>query len=143
MKQIFDYVIVIEPTSPLRDSTDLIQAMENLLKHESAKSIVGICLTENQHPNYLYKLQNNNNLVKYEKSSKTLPRRQDLDEVYFVEGSLYISDVEYFRQKNTFYHDKTIGHVLPKWKSIEIDDIFDFIMAEALYMNKDKFEFPK
>ena len=143
MNQIFDYVILIEPTSPLRDSTDLTQAMKNLLKHDTAKSIVGICLTENQHPNYLFKLQNINNLVKYDKSNTTLPRRQDLDEVYFVEGSLYISDVDYFRQKNTFYHDKTIGHVLPKWKSLEIDDIFDFIMAEALYLNKDKFEFPK
>jgi N-acylneuraminate cytidylyltransferase/CMP-N,N'-diacetyllegionaminic acid synthase len=143
MKLIFDYVIVIEPTSPLRDSTDLIQAMENLLKHGLAKSIVGICLTENQNPNYLFKLQGNNNLVKYDKANKTPPRRQDLDDVYFVEGSLYISDVDYFRQKNTFYHDKTIGYILPKWKSIEIDDIFDFIMAEALYLNKDKFDFPK
>jgi N-acylneuraminate cytidylyltransferase/CMP-N,N'-diacetyllegionaminic acid synthase len=143
MKQIFEYVIVIEPTSPLRDSTDLTKAMENLLKHETAKSIVGICLTENQNPKYLFKLQNNNNLVKYDKSNDTLPRRQDLDEVYFVEGSLYISDVDYFRQNKTFYHDKTMGYILPKWKSIEIDDIFDFIMAEALYLNKDKFEFPK
>ena len=143
MKLIFDYVIVIEPTSPLRDSTDLKQAMENLLKHEVAKSIVGICLTENQNPNYLFKLQKNDTIVKYDKSNQTLSRRQDLDEVYFVEGSLYISDVDYFRQKNTFYHDKTIGFILPKWKSIEIDDIFDFIMAEALYLNKDKFEFPK
>jgi N-acylneuraminate cytidylyltransferase/CMP-N,N'-diacetyllegionaminic acid synthase len=143
MDQIFDYVILIEPTSPLRDSTDLTQAMKNLLKHDTAKSIVGICLTENQHPNYLYKLQNDNILIKYDNSNKTLPRRQDLDKVYFVEGSLYISDVDYFRQKNTFYHDKTIGYVIPKWKSIEIDDIFDFIMAEALYLNKDKFEFPK
>ena len=143
MKLIFDYVIVIEPTSPLRDSTDLKQAIENLLKHEVAKSIVGICLTENQNPNYLFKLQKNDTIVKYDKSNQTLSRRQDLDEVYFVEGSLYISDVDYFRQKNTFYHDKTIGFILPKWKSIEIDDIFDFIMAEALYLNKDKFEFPK
>ena len=143
MDQIFDYVILIEPTSPLRDSTDLTQAMKTLLKHDTAKSIVGICLTENQHPNYLYKLQNDDNLVKYDKSNKTISRRQDLDKVYFVEGSLYISDVDYFRQKNTFYHDKTIGYVLPKWKSIEIDDIFDFIIAEALYLNKDKFEFPK
>jgi N-acylneuraminate cytidylyltransferase/CMP-N,N'-diacetyllegionaminic acid synthase len=143
MDQIFDYVILIEPTSPLRDSTDLTYAMKYLLKHESAKSIVGICLTENQNPNYLFKLQGNNNLVKYDKANKTPPRRQDLDDVYFVEGSLYISDVDYFRQKNTFYHDKTIGYILPKWKSIEIDDIFDFIMAEALYLNKDKFEFPK
>jgi N-acylneuraminate cytidylyltransferase/CMP-N,N'-diacetyllegionaminic acid synthase len=65
-------------------------------------------------------------------------RRQDIGEVLFFEGSVYISQVDILMAKKTFYHERTIGHEVPKWKSFEIDDMDDFIVVEALMKFKGK-----
>ena len=59
-------------------------------------------------------------------------RRQEISDGYFVEGSVYVSEIGALLEKKTFYHNSTIGYVMPKSRAIEIDDIYDFVMAEAL-----------
>jgi N-acylneuraminate cytidylyltransferase/CMP-N,N'-diacetyllegionaminic acid synthase len=59
-------------------------------------------------------------------------RRQDIEELFFLEGSIYVSKVPALLEQGTFYHLRTSGYVVPKWKSLEIDDMDDFIMVEAL-----------
>jgi N-acylneuraminate cytidylyltransferase/CMP-N,N'-diacetyllegionaminic acid synthase len=55
-----------------------------------------------------------------------------VEDVYFLEGSIYVSETETLLEKQTFYHNETIGYEFPKWKSLEIDDLDDFTMVEAL-----------
>jgi N-acylneuraminate cytidylyltransferase/CMP-N,N'-diacetyllegionaminic acid synthase len=62
-------------------------------------------------------------------------RRQDLEPLYFLEGSLYISTIDALKKNRTFYHDQTMGFPMPRWKSVEIDEIFDFIIAETILNN--------
>jgi N-acylneuraminate cytidylyltransferase/CMP-N,N'-diacetyllegionaminic acid synthase len=118
-------------------------AMEKLYNHDSAKSIVGISRTENQNPSFLFKIDENSRLSRYENSVPIPTQRQLINEIYYVEGSLYISEISHFNTCNTFYHENTIGYVLPKWKAIEIDDNYDFIMVEALLKKRGDFEFSK
>ena len=59
-------------------------------------------------------------------------RRQDLDPIFFLDGTLYVSRVDVLRRKRSFYHEDTVAFEVPKWKSLEIDDVDDFIMVEAL-----------
>ena len=56
--------------------------------------------------------------------------------MYFLEGSIYISKITTLMKKRTFCHDKTIPFIMPKWKSIEIDDKLDLVMAEAIIKKK-------
>ncbi|TVQ51269.1 MAG: acylneuraminate cytidylyltransferase family protein, partial [Saprospirales bacterium] len=62
-------------------------------------------------------------------------RRQDLDELYHFDGSFYISLTSAFLKKKSFYHSKTLGFKMPKWKSFEIDDIVDFFVVEGILKN--------
>ena len=64
------------------------------------------------------------------KKQKLYIRRQDVNPLYYLEGSIYISKVSTLLQKRTWYHEKTQAHVIEKWKSLEIDDIDDFKLAE-------------
>lgn len=132
----FDYIVLLEPTSPLRDAGDVDAAIEQLLSSPSASSIVGICKTESQHPAFLVKKGNENFLLGYENSDMKVLRRQDISDVYFFEGSVYVSKVDALLENKTFYHGATLGYEVPKWKSPEIDDIDDFIMVEALMQYK-------
>ncbi len=58
-------------------------------------------------------------------------RRQDISDVYFFEGTIYISDSAFLLTSQTLHHNNTLGYQVPKWKGLEIDDIDDFIMVKA------------
>lgn len=127
----FDYIILLEPTSPLRESSDINNAIHTLLANKEATSIVGISLCESSHPAFLVRLENGF-LRPYENLDFKPIRRQDLPETYFFEGSLYISECDALLKHKNFYHLQSLGYIVPKWKSLEIDDIDDFAMVEAM-----------
>lgn len=128
----FDLIVLLEPTSPLRDKDDIDRSIELLMSKKNAISIVGISKTESQNPAFLVKKDEENFLIGYEnKFIKTL-RRQDIKDVFFFDGSIYASKINELLEKKTFYHEYTIGYEFPKWKSFEIDDIDDFVIVEAL-----------
>ena len=52
--------------------------------------------------------------------------------MYFFDGSVYMSYTDTLKRKKTFYHDLTLGYIVPKYKSLEIDELCDFICIEAL-----------
>lgn len=135
-KKQYNYIIFLEPTSPLRTTEDLNKAITTLIENkDGAEAIVGISELETFHPEFLIKLKNNFlNFLDRTQKSKVL-RRQDLEKLYFYEGSLYISEVKKYLEKE-FYHDKTLGYIVPRWKSLEIDEIEDFVMVEAIMKYK-------
>lgn len=136
----FDYIVLLEPTSPLRESFDITQAIHMLFKHQEATSIVGLCKCESQNPVFLITLNQNHLIQPYINKDFTPVRRQDIQNFYFFEGTIYISETSALLSKQSFYHTQTIGYEVPKWKSLEVDDEDDFLMIEAMmkkYITKD------
>jgi N-acylneuraminate cytidylyltransferase/CMP-N,N'-diacetyllegionaminic acid synthase len=131
----FDYIVLLEPTSPLRDFSDIDNAVERLI-YSDASSIVGISKTEDQNPVFLVNKDKDDFISGY--VSKDMPslRRQDVKDIYFFDGSIYISELKSLLDRETFYHNNTIGFEMPKYKSLEVDDIYDFIMVEAIMKYK-------
>ena len=58
--------------------------------------------------------------------------------MFYLDGSIYASNVETLREQRSFYHEDTVAYEVPKWKSFEIDDIEDFEIVEALAMHKNR-----
>jgi N-acylneuraminate cytidylyltransferase/CMP-N,N'-diacetyllegionaminic acid synthase len=133
--ELYDYIILLEPTSPLTTETDIDTSIEKLLLDKNAESIVGVSLSEVSHPDFLVNLKNGFLNFINENQKSSVIRRQDLEDFYFYDGTLYISEVDKYLEKE-FYHEKTLAYVTPKWKSLEIDDIDDFIMVEAIMKYK-------
>jgi CMP-N,N'-diacetyllegionaminic acid synthase len=131
----FDFIILLEPTSPLRDVEDIEKALEKLNDRSGAESIVGVAQALSMHPSFLVRIINGT-LKPFQGQWIASPRRQDLDEVYFFEGSLYISYCSSIKKRKSFYHDATLPYIMPKYKSYEIDEIDDFIIIEALLAAK-------
>ena len=128
--KVFSHVMLIEPTSPLRETSDIDAAVEELKSKSFAKSIVGISRVESQHPAFCISLTSNH-LLRSKNDFKVL-RRQEIDELYFYEGSIYLSEINTYLEKRNFYHEETLGYVMPKYKSFEIDDEIDFDIVEML-----------
>jgi N-acylneuraminate cytidylyltransferase/CMP-N,N'-diacetyllegionaminic acid synthase len=126
----FDYLILLEPTSPLRDVYDIDRSLEMLIENPDAESIVGVCKVEAVHPYYLTGLDNGF-LVPYIERTNSV-RRQDLDDLYFFEGSIYASSIQGMKSYKRFYHEKCLAYIVPKWKSYEVDDFIDFTIIESI-----------
>lgn len=135
----FDLVVMLEPTSPQRDAQDIIAAAQQLRETQGAESIVGVSMAESMHPAFMVSLDKNKFMTAYDGAEIVVLRRQDLNPVYFFEGSLYIATVASLQEKKSFYHEKTIGYEVPKWKAFEIDDPIDFDIVECLMRKKEQF----
>jgi CMP-N,N'-diacetyllegionaminic acid synthase len=132
--EVYEYLFLLEPTSPLREIKDIDLAFKTLLNTPNAKSIVGVCKNETQHSDFCVSLSEKG-FLESSNSFKVI-RRQDIKDSFFFEGSIYISEIKHYLSSKNFYHDKCLGYIFPKWKSFEIDDITDFIIVEALLTNK-------
>lgn len=136
----FDIIAMVEATSPLRESSDLDFAIEKLINTENAESIVGVSKTEGAHPDFLAYKKESDFIKPFGKDEFVFKRRQEIEDLYFFEGSLYISYLTSLKERKSFYHNKTLGYEMPKYKSFEVDDIVDFKVIEALMTAKQKNE---
>ena len=127
----YDTFVLIEPTSPLREACDIDSALESLM--DSGKTaLVSVCRAEDQHPDFMFRRDETGGLAAWSGESFLPKRRQEVSLAYFLDGSVYISDVDTFKKKKTFCHENTLGYEVPKWKSYEIDDMWDLVCVEAI-----------
>jgi CMP-N,N'-diacetyllegionaminic acid synthase len=122
-------VILLQPTSPLRTTAQLNQAIELYLSNKQTP-VVSVCESES-HPYYLRKISGNS-LVPYDDTVNKHLRRQDLETVYQLNGAIYITSRDFLIEHGLIYKDKVIPYVMSKQTSIDIDDKYDFLTAEAI-----------
>lgn len=133
--EVFDYLLLLEPTSPLTQTRDIDLAIERLVNNtDNAKAIVGVCANEEGHPAFSIKINQQGFLQPYQDSFQVL-RRQELPQCFRYDGSLYCSDIKTLMQEQSFYHQATLGYLVPKWQAFEIDDLTDFVCIEAIMNN--------
>lgn len=133
----YDYFILLEPTSPLRDVEDVDKSIAMLVDHPESESIVGVAMSGTIHPAFMMTVGEDGFLKPLDNGRHDV-RRQDLPKVYFFEGSVYVSSVDAYLKKKTFYHDKTLPYIVPEWKSHEVDDIVDFRIIETIMAMKEE-----
>lgn len=129
----YDYILMLQPTSPMKTSEDIDQALQRLID-EGADGLITVIDVDNNHPMKMKKFLGNDarsgQLVDYEKPPFENCPRQLLPPVYIVNGAIYATKRDVFMNRNTFQGDYCIGHIMPKEKSINIDTEFDFMLAE-------------
>jgi N-acylneuraminate cytidylyltransferase/CMP-N,N'-diacetyllegionaminic acid synthase len=130
----YDLLVLLEPTSPLTESSDVDAALESLVARlPQAQSIVGVSALVSNHPAFAVRISATGLAQPYAAPSfGQMPRRQDIEPLYALDGSLYASTVQALRDEQGFCHERTLPYVTPRYKSFEVDDLVDFICIEAL-----------
>ncbi|MCK4257422.1 MAG: acylneuraminate cytidylyltransferase family protein [Halanaerobiales bacterium] len=123
------YTVLLQPTSPLRTVEDIDGAIERLL-HSDGDSLVSLCETD-KHPFWLKRIENDQ-IVPYTEEGLHIVRRQDLPKVYSLNGAIYIAESTLLLKHSSFYVGNTIPYLMPKDRSIDIDDRIDWAVAETL-----------
>lgn len=125
--------IVLQPTSPLRTSKDIDNAI-NLFYEKKADSVISY--TEEQHPIAWHK-KVNSDLSFTNIFEDKLQNRQDIKTTYYPNGAIFIFKFELILQK-IYYSDKTYAYIMPRNSSVDIDTIDDFEYVEFLIQKKQK-----
>lgn len=123
--------VVLLPTTPLRDSVDIDDAI-TLFNKEKADTLVSVIEADTPPSWYLEKDDNNRvnsaNLVK----DLIMGNRQMNRTYYIPNGAIYILDYKILMESRSYYTDNTIPYIMRKEKSVDIDNLSDFKYAEYL-----------
>lgn len=127
---LFDLVLVLQPTSPLRTSEDIDRAIE-LLFARQALAAVSVCETEH-HPWWSNTLPADGNMASFLRPEALNTNRQELPPCYRLNGAIYLADTHFLKSSRSFYGPETFACVMPAERSVDIDNLLDFHLAEAI-----------
>jgi len=129
--QDFDYTILLEPTSPLRNDDDIDTMLAKLDNNREIMDGVISVGRSNEIPSALKTLEGDF-LKAHCTEHKATSRRQDDDPAYFPYGGTYITKTSVLTDKETFYVDRLGWFKLHRYQQYEIDDFFDFLCVERV-----------
>jgi N-acylneuraminate cytidylyltransferase/CMP-N,N'-diacetyllegionaminic acid synthase len=125
----FDCVMYLQPTSPLRSVADIVAAA-NLLLACNADALVSVCQVEH-HPWWTNVLPENGCMKDFLKLG--IPtNRQELPAYYRLNGAIYLARWEFIRNRDSWLGPRTYAYIMPRERSIDIDEEIDFKIAEVL-----------
>lgn len=127
----FDFIGLLEPTSPFITSVQLDEAIQNLINEPDAESIVAV---RESRPNTIFIQEETKYLVQIAKEIENikLVGRQNFSKQITPSGGFYISRWDCFLEQKTFYTSKTLGFLVDNIAGIEIDEPIDFSFANFL-----------
>jgi N-acylneuraminate cytidylyltransferase/CMP-N,N'-diacetyllegionaminic acid synthase len=128
-KPINDFVVLL-PTAPLRTSGDIDKAIEIYIS-KNAETVISV--VEAVHPPTWYKkITDEGKLMDLFENVDNSLNRQESKKTYLPNGSIYIFDYKSLKKNNSYYNELTFPYVMDWEKSIDIDTIIDFKLAEIL-----------
>lgn len=131
----YDYVVLLQPTSPFRMASDIDNCIERCHAKGAAScvSVVAVdkspfwmfCIDDDMtmttllSPEYLYGKQ-----------------RQDLPHIVVLNGAVFVARVSDFLSHKTFFFKNTVAYEMPRERSLDIDSLLDFEIAEFILQRK-------
>lgn len=133
--KVHDYVVLLQPTSPLRNAQHINEAIE-LLITKNADAVVSVCEMDHS-PLWSNTLPKNGNMKGFLRDEVLNKRSQDLEKYYRINGAIYICKTEkLLEEKSFFLKDNIFAYKMDKKNSVDIDEEIDFKIAEVLMNEK-------
>jgi len=130
----YDYVVLLQPTSPLRTIEDIDGCIEQCVQ-SGAKACVSVSEVE-QHPRWMYTLGGHDRLVPIVSDGKQFARRQDLPPVFLLNGAVYVAETAWLQESHSFLGQEVSGYVMPPERSLDIDTLADLERCEKMMAGK-------
>jgi N-acylneuraminate cytidylyltransferase len=126
----YDIVVLLQPTSPLRDAADIDGCVEQLARSD-APAVVSVREAVD-HPYWTYRVSPRGGLEPFVTHDPAVAsRRQDLPQAFIVNGAVYAARVDALKASRSFLVPGTLPWMMPAERSIDIDSAQDLVAAEA------------
>lgn len=134
-KTLPDYVLTLQPTSPLRTAQDIDDAAK-IAEDIRPDAVIGVC-EASQHPYILKTIKPDGTLSNFIHNNLSYPRRQDFPVVYCLNGAIYLNRTESLRRDRTLFPEFSLPLVMPQERSLDIDTLWDFRLADLILKEKE------
>ena len=122
----YDKILLLQPTSPLRKEIEVKEALA--LYNQNIDMVVSV--TESHAPSVLC-IDNMDGFLELVHNKKALGR-QSMPKFYEYNGAIYVINVKSLKEKGLSSFTRKVKYIMSKESSIDIDDIYDFMLAEQI-----------
>jgi len=130
---VYDYIVLLQPTSPLKTSEDIDATISKLIDTRSDNVYSVTELTENTyHPLRIKKIDGDKVTPFWENETEGV-QRQGLPKVYRRNGAIFAFTRDLIMNKDSIFGNEdsdTRGYIMPKERSVDIDSELDLLIAE-------------
>ena len=124
-------MVVLPCTSPLRIKKDLQKCITAM---RSKVDVATTITRSNHHPSFNMVGKTKKNYIDiYAKTKKNFFRRQDTKPIFNLTNSIYVTKPNYVLSKKNMFDGNVKGIEIPQERSIDIDSMSDFIIAEEFF----------
>lgn len=124
----YDYVVLLQPTSPLREADDIDAAIE-LCIERAVPSVVSLA-EATKSPYWMYQMESDGGLVPVVENVAS--NRQQLPRSYALNGAVYVLEVASLLESRAILREDTLGYVMPTERSYDIDTEMDFLICDFI-----------
>lgn len=126
LEEKYDYILLLQNTSPLRQSWHIDEAIEKLIESKE-RSLVSVSeVTE--HPCIMRTLNEKNETINLMNMSGDM-RRQDFPSIYIVNGAIYIQKNDEYLNLDTNLNGGKLAYIMAREYSVDIDEYLDIDIA--------------
>ena len=141
MQAQFDIIVMLQPTSPFRNSRHIDEALENFLSDDTLDSLISI-KKQDYPPWWMFSLEGSRlkQVFKFKDNVNVFNlERQELPTLYRPNGAIYITSTKYLKKTGNLVNPNNNGYYLMEDKdSVDIDNLSDFFVAESMLMIKNE-----
>lgn len=126
----YDYVVLLQVTSPLRIVEDIDGVIEWCMQR-NAKSCVAVS-EASESPYWMFRIVRDSKLINLIDDDREYVKRQDLPKCYLLNGAVYVAETNWLIKTKKFRSEETVGYIMPIDRSIDIDCERDFKFCELI-----------
>ena len=135
LQEEFDYIVIVQPTSPFTIGQDIDGTIELVLEHGASSGASVVKVAHVLHPSK-FKVMKGPYLSGFYEDEKGTAAHQ-MHDVYVRNGSVYISSLKSIREGSILTED-CVGYIMPRNRSLDINDEMDFKLAEIMNIDERK-----
>ena len=126
----YDFLVMLQPTTPLKVGEDIDKAVDKLIR-TGCDTVISMVDVGANHPTRMYTIEDDQ-LVSVMDEGISLRPRQELPSIYIRNGAIYACKREILFEYNSLIGPDCRPYVMPLERSVNIDCITDMILAEYL-----------
>ena len=135
--EFFDCFVSLPTTSPLRNKTDVVNCI-NLLDKQTD---IVVTISETSRNPFFNMVHEEEDYIKLLiEGEKSYSRRQDVPLAYDMTTVAYVAHSDFIKNNNKIFDGRVKAALIPKERSVDIDDEIDFKFAELLMRERQEKE---
>ena len=135
-QDIYDIILLLQPTTPFRPFSSIDRAIEILLNDKSFDSVVSVVDVDGNHPNRMKVIKEGKLLNYVNQGFEDMRPRKELPKVYIRSGAIYAIRAQNFISEKSLVSKQCAPLIMNYEETINIDNINDFNYCEFILKEK-------